>query len=154
MAQGGNSTIHHDEHLCSNRETKLWNKMPFRFLDAAVPAARNCHWPLLSLDQQYIFLLLPSNGLAAGMELTGRASCMSELLVCQSFYVRLPILVFFFFFFLVVASSMMPFLHYFSQPCRRPERSTVCIPLLIITVNSLHTNEFHSESTFVSPVFS
>ena len=84
---------------------------------------------------------------------------LAELLVCQSFlYVRASmsdsLFWCFFFFFLVVASSMMPFLHYFSQPCRRPERSTVCIPLLIITVNSLHTNEFHSESTFVSPVFS
>ena len=56
--------------------------------------------------------------------------------------------------FLVVASSMMPFLHYFSHPCRRPKRSTVCIPLLIITVNSLHTNKFHSESAFVSPICS
>ena len=81
----------------------------------------------------------------------------------QSFYVRL----FFFFlcqtffslfwcafFFLVAASSTMHFLHYFSQPCRRPKRSTVCIQLLIITVNSLHTNEFHSESTFLSPICS
>ena len=126
--------------------------MPFKFLDAAVPAARNLRWPSLPVDQSYMFLLLPSNGLAAGMELTGRAS-MSDFFfffLCQTFF---P-LFWCAFFFLVAASSTMHFLHYFSQPCRRPKRSTVCIQLLIITVNSLHTNEFHSESTFLSPICS
>ncbi|MXQ93949.1 hypothetical protein E5288_WYG018514 [Bos mutus] len=39
--------------------------MPFKFLDAAVPAARNLRWPSLPVDQSYMFPLLPSNGLAA-----------------------------------------------------------------------------------------
>ena len=82
---------------------------------------------------------------------------LAELL-CQTFFFFLCQTFFSLFwcafFPLVAASSTMHFLHYFSQPCRRPKRSTVCIQLLIITVNSLHTNEFHSESTFVSPICS